>query len=116
MPLSTAGNPAAATWSAGENLTFDELWRRLGAVSGRRPPRHHMPHAVALAAALVDEARCRVTGGRPVVPMEGARMARHRMFVASTRTREELGVSPTRVDDALAQSVRWYRDSGYLAG
>ncbi len=109
------GQPRRRYLVAGENLTFDELWRRLGAISGRRPPRAHMPHAAALLAAVVDEARCRLTGGQPVVPLEGARMARLRMFVESTRARDELGVSPTSVNDALAESVRWYRDRGYVA-
>ena len=82
------GQPGRRYLVGGENLSFDELWARLGAVSGRRPPRRHMPHAVALLAALVDEARCRViTGAQPVVPLEGARMARHHMYVESRRAR-----------------------------
>ncbi|MDQ6857274.1 MAG: NAD-dependent epimerase/dehydratase family protein [Candidatus Dormibacteraeota bacterium] len=100
---------------AGENVSFDELWRRLGAVSGRRPPRRRMPHAIVMLAALADEARCRVMrGAQPLVPLEGARMARHHMYVESTRARDELGVERTSVDVALEQSVRWYRDHGYV--
>ncbi|HSP65842.1 MAG TPA: hypothetical protein VLO10_06595, partial [Candidatus Deferrimicrobium sp.] len=89
----------------------------LGVVSGRRPPRRRMPHAAAMLAAFVDEARCRVVpGAQPVVPLEGARMARHHMYVESNRACDELGVQPTSVDAALEQSVRWYRDHGYVAG
>ncbi len=109
------GRPRQRYLVAGENVSFDELWGRLGAISGRRSPRRHMPHAVALLAALVDEARCRVTGAQPVVPLEGARMARQHMYVAATRARDELGVQPTGVDAALEDSVRWYRDNGYVA-
>ncbi len=109
------GQPRRRYLVAGENVSFDDLWRRLGSVSGRRAPRHRMPHAAALVAAMLDEARCRVTGARPVVPLEGARMARHHMYVESTRARDELGIEPTSVDQALAESVRWFRDNGYVA-
>jgi dihydroflavonol-4-reductase len=64
----------------------------------------------------VDEARCRVRpGAQPVVPLEGVRMSRHRMFVESRRARDELGVEPGDVDAALRRSVSWYREHGYLA-
>lgn len=110
------GTPRRRYLVAGENVTFDELWARLAALSGRRAPRHRLPHALALSAALVDEARCRlIRGAQPVVPLEGVRMSRQRMFVHSDRARDELGVSPSSVDASLAQSVRWYRDHGYVA-
>jgi dihydroflavonol-4-reductase len=110
------GVPRRRYLVAGENLSFDQLWSRLGAVSGRRPPRRRMPHAAAWAAAMVDEARCRVVrAAQPVVPLEGVRMARHRMFVDSHRAEDELGVAPTAVDHALTDAVRWYRDHGYFA-
>jgi dihydroflavonol-4-reductase len=110
------GEPRRRYLVGGENLSFDQLWARLGAVSGRRPPRHRMPHAAALLAGIVDEARCRVVrGATPVVPLEGVRMARHHMYVESRRAADELGVRPSSVDVALEDAVRWFRDSGYIA-
>jgi dihydroflavonol-4-reductase len=101
---------------AGENLSFDQLWARLARLSGRRAPRRHMPHAAAMLAGYVDEARCRlVPGARPVVPIEGVRLSRHRMFVESRRAADELGVAATSVDDALTGAIRWYHDHGYVA-
>jgi dihydroflavonol-4-reductase len=101
---------------AGENLSFDQLWSRLAALSGRRAPRRHMPYGLAMLAGYVDEARCRlVPGARPVVPIEGVRLARHRMFVESSRAAIELGVPATSLDDALGDAVRWYHDHGYVA-
>lgn len=110
-----AGVPRRRYLVGGENLTFDELWARLGAMSGRRPPRRHMPRALPLAAAWADEARCRLTRSQPVVPLEGVRMAGHHMFVASPRAELELGVRSTSVDTALESAVRWYTDNGYVA-
>jgi dihydroflavonol-4-reductase len=110
------GQPRRRYLVGGENLSFDELWARLGAVAGRAAPHRRMPHAVAMLAGLADEARCRlIPRAQPVVPLEGVRMARHRMFVESRRAEDELGVAPTSVDQALAGAVGWYRDHGYVA-
>ena len=111
----TRGQPRRRYLVGGENLTFDALWSLLSAISGRRAPRRTMPHALPLLAALVDEARCRVVrGATPVVPLEGVRMARHRMFVQSRRAADELGVVATGVDAALERAVGWYREHGYI--
>jgi dihydroflavonol-4-reductase len=110
------GQPRRRYLVGGENLSFDQLWARLGALSGRRPPRRRMPHGAALIAGFIDEARCRVVpGAQPVVPLEGVRMSRHHMYIASTRAADELGVEPSSVDAALEDAVRWYRDNAYLA-
>ena len=110
------GEPRRRYLVAGENLSFDELWRRLGSASGRRAPSLRMPHSAAMAAGLADELRCRVLrDAQPVVPLEGVRMSRQRMFVSSRRAADELGVGPSDVNSALAGAVRWYRDHGYVA-
>ncbi len=110
------GRPRRRYLVGGENLSFDQLWARLGAISGRRPPRRRMPHTAALLAGFVDEARCRlVRGAQPVVPLEGVRMARHHMYIDSRRASDELEIEPSSVDVALEDAVRWYRDHGYLA-
>jgi len=75
-----------------------------------------MPHAAALIAGFVDEARCRVVrDAQPVVPLEGVRMARHHMYIESRRAAADLGIASSSVDAALEDAVRWYRDHGYVA-
>jgi dihydroflavonol-4-reductase len=110
------GTPRQRYLVGGENLSFDQLWTRLAAVSGRRAPRRRMPHAAALIAGFVDEARCRVVrDAQPVVPLEGVRMARHHMYIESRRAADDLGIASSSVDAALEDAVRWYRDHGYVA-
>jgi hypothetical protein len=67
------------------------------------------------AAAYVDDARCRLTGATPFVPLEGVRMSQRRMFVDSTAGEQALGVPPRSVFDALVSAIVWYRDHGYAA-
>jgi dihydroflavonol-4-reductase len=112
------GQPRHRYLVGGDNLTLDEVWQRLSEICGRRAPERHIPFGVALALAWGDELRLQVAGkvGRratPIVPLEGVQMAKHRMWVDDAKARSELGHVPTSVADALARSVRWYREQGY---
>ncbi|MHB8719603.1 MAG: NAD-dependent epimerase/dehydratase family protein [Candidatus Dormibacteria bacterium] len=110
------GQPRRRYLVGGENLSFDDLWARLGAISGRRAPRRHLPRGVPLAAALVDELRCRLLPeSTPLVPLEGVRMAAHRMHIDSDRAATELGVRASSVDAALEGAVRWFTDHGLVS-
>jgi dihydroflavonol-4-reductase len=99
----------------GENLTMDDIFAKLSAASGRRPPRVHLPHRLVLSLAWLDELRCRATGATPRVPLEGARMSRELMYAHSGKAARELGWWPGPVDAALQRAVDWYRDAGMVA-
>ncbi len=97
----------------GDNLTLDEVWTLLSAVTGKKMPAWRAPVALALAIAYADEARARLTRSRPFVPVEGVRMSREFMFADSAKARHELDFQPGSVTGALERAVRWYRAHGY---
>ena len=97
------------------NMTLKEILDVLAAITGRPAPRVRLPHAVAIAAAHASEFYARFTGREPQIPLEGAKMSRHRMFVASDKAARELGYTPGPVEPAFERAVRWYRDHGYVA-
>lgn len=91
-----------------ENMTLREILRVLAGLSGRRAPRVRIPHAVAIAVAAVDEAvEGRLLGREPLAPLDGALMARKRMFVDGSRAVRELGMPQSPVRQALADAVDW---------
>lgn len=96
-----------------ENLTLEEILATLASITGRRRPRIRLPHAVAIGAAAVDEL---VEGAllrrEPSAPLDGARMARKRMFVDPSRAVAELGVPRSPVRTALADAVAWFGARG----
>ena len=98
------------------NMTLKEILGSLASITGRPAPRVRLPHAVALAAGYADELFSRLTGREPQIPLEGVRMSRHRMFVASDKAERELGYRPGAVEPALERAVRWYSEHGYLRG
>lgn len=96
----------------GENLSMDEIWQLLVDVTGKPMPAWRAPYALALAAAYLDELRCRVTGASPSVPLEGVRLSRVRMYADSSKARHDLGYASTPVRAALDRAVAWYREAG----
>lgn len=99
----------------GRNLTLKQVLDMLAAITGRKSPRWKFPHAVAYMAACVDAAVSKISGREPQIPLEGVRMARHKMFVDVSKAPRELGYSHGPVEDALARAVRWYETNGYVA-
>jgi len=98
------------------NMTLKQILNALSAITGRPAPRVRLPHAVALAAGYADEWFSRFTGREPQIPVDGVKMSRHRMFVASDKAERELGYAPTPVEAALERAVRWYEENGYVTG
>ncbi len=106
----TRARPSERYILGGENLTLDQLWALLSELTGKRAPQMRLPNAVLFAAAWGDELRCRLKGGAtPRIPLEGVRLAQHRVFVDSTKAQRELDFDPSAVRDALQRAIAWYR-------
>jgi dihydroflavonol-4-reductase len=97
-----------------ENMTLREIFAVLARFSGRRVPRWKVPHALALAAGYADAAISALSGREPRIPLEGVRMARHKMFVNCSKAARELGFRAGSASGALERAARWYMDHGYV--
>ncbi|MBV8151757.1 MAG: hypothetical protein JOY59_09375 [Candidatus Eremiobacteraeota bacterium] len=98
----------------GENVSYDALWEMLESVTGVLAPSWRIPAGVAFALAWIDELRCREFESRPIVPLEGVQMMKHRMFVDSSKAERELDHRPSSAIEALRRAVAWYRTHGYI--
>jgi dihydroflavonol-4-reductase len=98
------------------NMTLKEILDALSFITGRPAPRVRLPHVVALIAAYSDQLISRIVGRDPQIPLEGVKMARHRMFVQSDKAERQLGYKPGPVEPALARAVNWYQEHGYVRG
>jgi dihydroflavonol-4-reductase len=96
------------------NLTLIEMLRRLGRITGLKPPRLRLPHIVAQSIADLDAiVENALLHREPRVPREGVRMAKRKMWVDPSKAVRELGVPQRPIDDALARAARWFVDRGY---
>jgi len=96
------------------NLTLKQVLQILSKLSGRPMPLVRLPHVVPYIAALADSLVSRILRREPRIPLEGVRMARHKMFVDSSKAVRELGFQPTPLEAALERAIRWYSDNGYV--
>jgi len=95
------------------NMSLDEIFRGLAAITGLRAPRFRVPYGVAWMAALCMEGAARVTGGTPQVPLNAVRMARKKMYFSANKAVSELGLPQTPAEDALRDAVAWFVERGY---
>jgi dihydroflavonol-4-reductase len=98
----------------GENLTLKELLDTLARITGLSAPTMKIPHGVALGVAYVESVFSRLVGKEPQIPVEGVKIAQHKMFVDCSRAKKELGFQPGAVSKALERAVRWYQANGYV--
>src|SRR5579863_1212924 len=99
----------------GRNLTLKQMLDILSLTSGRPAPRWKIPYVLAYAAGYADTGVSRLLGREPQIPLEGVRMARHKMFVDASKAERELGFAPGPIEAALERAVAWYESNGYVA-
>jgi len=97
----------------GRNMLLKEILDLLAKLSGRPSPRVRLPHSVAMAAGYADQLFSRVLNRPPRIPLEGVRMARHKMFVDCSKASDELGFKAGPIESALERAVAWYEQHGY---
>ena len=99
----------------GRNLTLKQMLDMLATASGRLAPRWKFPYVLAYAAGCVDAGVSRLLGREPQIPLEGVRMARHKMFVDASKAERDLGFAPGPIEAALERAAAWYESNGYIA-
>jgi dihydroflavonol-4-reductase len=99
----------------GENLTLKAMLDILARITGLSAPSLKIPHGLALGVAYANTVFSRLLGREPGIPIEGVKIARHMMFVDSSRAQRELGFTSGPVAAALERAVRWYDANGYIA-
>jgi dihydroflavonol-4-reductase len=107
------GRPGERYILGGQNLTLQEILKRLARISGRQAPTKRIPWSLAYAAGVASTGWARLTGREPRIPLDAVRMARKKMFVTHEKAARELGYAPGGVDAALEKAVEWFRGNGY---
>jgi dihydroflavonol-4-reductase len=101
----------------GENWTLEEILDTLAQLTGRKLPRFRIPWLLAYIAAYMNELVVGTVFRRePSIPLEGAKMARYKMFVSTEKARRELGYNPGPAEQAMREAVdyflyKWHPDS-----
>jgi dihydroflavonol-4-reductase len=96
----------------GENWTLEEILESLAQICEKRTPRFRIPWTLALVAGYMDNFFMgSILRREPMIPLEGVRMARHKMYISSEKARKELGYNPRPAEQALHDAVEYFRHS-----
>jgi dihydroflavonol-4-reductase len=95
------------------DMSLREIYSSLAAIAGLNEPRIRLPHLVPIAYAACDTLLARLLRREPRVPLESARLARHKMYFSSARAVRELNLPQTPVEESLKRAVAWFRNNGY---
>ena len=99
----------------GENLTLKQVLDILSNITSLPAPKLKFPHGVALGAAYASTFFSRLIGKEPGIPVEGVKIAQHKMFVDCSRATRDLGFKAGSVSSALQRAVNWYEQNGYVS-
>jgi len=94
----------------GENVSFRELFERLGRVANRRPPVLSVPNGALVAGGWVMQ----WFSSAPLLDVATARLMRYKWYYDSSKARRELGYIPRPLDDTLRDMVAWLREQHYI--
>jgi dihydroflavonol-4-reductase len=108
------GRPGERYILGGQNLTLQQIFEKLEAISGLAAPRVQIPYAVAYAAGVVTTAWAHISGVEPRAPLDAVKMARKKMWVRHDKAARELGYNPGEATAALRRAVEWFRANGYV--
>lgn len=98
-----------------ENWSIQAVFAYLAKLTGLPEPRWRVPYPVALTAAYVSEfISDAITGRIPAATVTGVKLTRRRMHFDASRSLAELGITPRPASESIAETVRWFRQVGWL--
>src|SRR3954447_2191872 len=98
----------------GSDVLLAELLGNVARLVGRAPPHIRLPRRLMFPLAYGAEAIARITGGEPLLTLDGLRMARYRMFFSSEKAQRELGYRARPYTDGLRDAIEWFRAARYI--
>lgn len=99
---------------ANRNMSLLEIFEILSGLTGIKAPRLKLPQQVVLPLAVLNHWLAEYLTHRPPrIPLDGVRMAKHRMHYDNSKAIRELGLPQTPIETALEKAVNWFRTHGY---
>lgn len=91
----------------GENLTFDEFFRKVGHVTGRNHKMFHFPLCLMAASAKIMELQHLLTGIPPLITKGWVKKFLSHWSLSSEKARRELDYHITPFEDGVKKTIEW---------
>jgi dihydroflavonol-4-reductase len=100
----------------GDNLTYTQIFEMLADITGLAEPSKPNSPGLARLVGVLWELSARYRGGQPIVTSRIARdYVGSNVWVTSEKAETQLGYTHRSAREALARSVRWFLDNGYVS-
>jgi dihydroflavonol-4-reductase len=100
----------------GDNLTYTQIFEMLADITGLAEPSKPNSPGLARLVGVLWELSARYRGGQPIVTSRIARdYGGSNVWVTSEKAETQLGYTHRSAREALARSVRWFLDNGYVS-
>jgi dihydroflavonol-4-reductase len=110
------GAPGERYILGGDNLTFSQIFETLADITGLAEPAKPSSPGLARLVGSLWELSARFRGGEPVITSRIARdYVGANVWVTSEKAETQLGYTHRSAREALARSVRWFLDNGYVS-
>ena len=106
--------PGERFFLAGENVDMNGFFATVHEVSGLKPPRWHVPYAVAAALGLGMLAWAELTGHPPQLTHREVAIFREHWAYSSAKAERELGYRVRPLREGLRLTVDWLRANGLV--
>jgi len=98
----------------GQDVSLAGMLATVARQMGRKPPTIRIPRAPLMPLAWANERFAALLGYDPFLTLDGLRMAGHHMFYSSTKAERALGYRARPYEDAIADAIAWFRESGMI--
>lgn len=99
---------------SGERVTVRQLMAYLEECTGVRAPRLGMPAGLARRVARLAALYARLSGSRPAFTEEAVSILVSNCCVSHEKAGRELGYAPRPIRETVADTIRWFREAGFL--
>ena len=100
---------------AGHNITYLELWRRMAACAGSRPPLGRIGPVISWGAGLVGDTLARLRGNESDLNSAAVRMSGLFHFYSSERAKAELNYRPRPLEETIRRTYAWLVQQRYFS-
>jgi dihydroflavonol-4-reductase len=108
------GKPGERYILGSENISFKDLFSKIGEVVGASAPNVYVPIWMARVAASLLEVVSNVTGKPPVLTKAHVVSATLPHYFSFEKAKRELGFEPHPIMDAIRKSYEWYLENGLI--
>lgn len=109
------GKPGRRYILGAHNTEILGVFRLLSGITGVPMPRWKVPYGLALAVACFSEVLAdTLTHNEPQASITGVLLTRRTMHFDSTKTFQELGLTPRPLEETLRDAVTWWKENSIL--